>query len=345
MRAQMAPISLAKLTLSAWKLLSTYFVISATRDRHPEAWAGQPLVQVHDHRCRCARSLSPTTVLGGSRKSRTLVALAQELGVETHPEVDARPLARRLLEPRDQQFLAGSRHHGAAVYDNVPAVLARRARRRSRRSPAPGTSSTAHRRDPTACRHRPARCRCSTTAARRIGGNGEVACVNDLGGEVADPFLDDRRPALSEIDSSLPAVYVDADHAVPARRQAGGGDAADVAEPENTDRHLARLLTTCSPPLTGRENGPLVTAPDMTAVDRQSRIRRRALTTSTISRSRRPSRSLRFRYRPRVDSAQQGNARRPVRRDLGTLRPTSQDGDPGLEAVGPPPEVGLDVAP
>ena len=140
-------------------------------------------------------------------------------------------------------------------------------------------------------------------------------------------------------------IGIDADDGVAARGEAGCRHTPDVSQAEDTQRHLARLLTTCSPPLTGRENGPLVTAPDMTAVDRQSRIRRRALTTSTISRSRRPSRSLRFRYRPRVDSAQQGNARRPVRRDLGTLRPTSQDGDPGLEAVGPPPEVGLDVAP
>ena len=68
----------------------------------------------------------------------------------------------------------------------------------------------------------------------RIGSDGEVARGDDLGGEVADLFLNDRRPALPE-GLHLVRIDVDTDDPVSPRCKASRADAADIAEPENTD--------------------------------------------------------------------------------------------------------------
>ena len=97
------------------------------RDRHPEARAGQALVEGHAPARHCARR-SPDHGLGRVEEVLHAGRLAQELRVQADPEVVAGPLARRPLQDRDQHVLAGARDHGAAVDHDVRSlVLQRRA--------------------------------------------------------------------------------------------------------------------------------------------------------------------------------------------------------------------------
>ena len=90
---------MAKPTLSAWKLLSTYLVISATPIGDPEARARQTLVEVHHLAAGTLVALADHG-LGRIEEVLDAGALAQELGVHAHAEVDARLLAGGLFEDR-----------------------------------------------------------------------------------------------------------------------------------------------------------------------------------------------------------------------------------------------------
>ena len=120
---QIAPISLAKPIFSAWNALSAYFVISATRDRAPgRPRPGRPSYSAATT-SPLAGSSSPMTVLGGSKKSRTLRALAQELRVDRHAEVHARPRSPDAFSRIGiSSVVAGAGQHRAAEHDGVPAV-------------------------------------------------------------------------------------------------------------------------------------------------------------------------------------------------------------------------------
>src|SRR6476620_7699942 len=83
--AHSVPISLPKVTFSAWKLLSTYFVISATaigtRKRGPSR-PSYRLITADPLRS----SLSPTTVFGGFSKSQTLEPSLRNSGLTHTPK-------------------------------------------------------------------------------------------------------------------------------------------------------------------------------------------------------------------------------------------------------------------
>ncbi len=67
-----------------------------------------------------------------------------------------------------------------------------------------------------------------------VGGGAHAAALAHLGHEVADAMLDNRRdPLVDHVDLGL--VHVHADHLVSFLGEAGGGDAADVAQTENAD--------------------------------------------------------------------------------------------------------------
>ena len=100
--AQIAPISLANPTLRAWKLLSTYLLISATLMGTRKRGREGPSYSSRTDR-RCAVVVAPTTVFGRIEEIPDARSLPQELGVHIHPEVDTCPLAGSLFQSRNQQ--------------------------------------------------------------------------------------------------------------------------------------------------------------------------------------------------------------------------------------------------
>ena len=150
------------------------------------------------------------TVLGGSLKSRTRGALAQELGVDGDAEVVAGAQARGRLEARDEHALARAGQHRRAEDDGVAA-----AERRDRGADLVGDALEVHASRASRCRSTgvptqiSARSLAATASAasavarRRPDGHG-------LGDELADALLDDRGAALGD-HRDLVVARVDAD--------------------------------------------------------------------------------------------------------------------------------------
>ena len=212
-----APISLPNTTFRAWKLLSTYFVISATaigtRNRGPPSPSYKLIT------CGPLRSsLSPTTVFGGFSKSHTLLPSRRYSGLTQTPKSTPTTLARRPLQCRDQHLLARTGDHRAPENDDVPTVLVgesgadlfARPFEILSRQPAAGSRRCAdtYERD-VRRQHR----------RRRILGDRQPSAGDHLLGELADPLLDDWRFALAQ-EFGLLRVDVDADDAVPPGCQA-----------------------------------------------------------------------------------------------------------------------------
>ena len=234
--AQSAPISLPNTTFRAWKLLSTYFVISATgigtRNRGPP----RPVVQAHHLRT------AALVALADDRLRRILevphaAALAQELRVDTDAEVDPDALAGSAFQHGDQHLLARTGDHGAAKDHDVPAVLRceRGADLVARPFQIPRGQAAARCRR---CAHTDDRDVRAQHRRRRIVRDRQPSAVTMLGRELADPLLDHRCDALAE-EVGLLWIDVDADDRVSPGREARGGDTSHVAETEDTDCQLA----------------------------------------------------------------------------------------------------------
>ena len=81
----MAPSSLAKPIFKPWKELSAYFVISATGIGTRKTSPGRPSYNAATA-SPLASSISPITVFGGSKKSRTLVPSRRNSGFTATPK-------------------------------------------------------------------------------------------------------------------------------------------------------------------------------------------------------------------------------------------------------------------
>ena len=236
------PTSLANVTLRAWKVLLTYFSISAVS-------MGRAMVP-DGTRVEGGSLAVITRVASDQREWRIVVVVhrldfAKELGVEADSEPFSVLLSGRLLETRQQKRTHGSGQYRAADDYQVPrrfpgdagADDLTDALKRGKIDPAVRLAGGAdgYQRD-IGFRH----------GFRAVVGGAQTARGDGGGDDLADLVLDDRAAAVVDCRDLL-AIYVDPHDLEAVARETTACYGAHISEAEDAYTHRYRLLFLLSP--------------------------------------------------------------------------------------------------